>query len=339
MSKERPVGDKPEQPRRLTMADLARMAGVSPITVSRAMADSPRVHERTKARIQGLAREHGYAMNVSARNLRLRQSHTIAVLVEMTPSAERPMSGSYPLDLLGGITQELTAAGYSLLLSAGHESTPGPPRGAEGVILLGQGAGGAAVGEAEAWRLPLVVWGAVSADDPHVVVGSDNRGGGAAVARRFIELGRTRPCFLGDLAYQENAERFAGFRAELNRNGLEPLLVNQADFTTRAGSDAMRGLLASDERSRPDAVFACNDLMAIGAIQAIREFGLSIPDHITVVGYDDTALGAGMVPALTTVHQDLYQGGILLARKVLQRIHGDEVESEMMPVEIVIRES
>ncbi|MEX2499413.1 MAG: LacI family DNA-binding transcriptional regulator, partial [Wenzhouxiangellaceae bacterium] len=106
----------------MTMADLARIAGVSAMTVSRALKDSPLVSEETRARIHAVAREHGYSLNVSARNLRMRRSYTIAVIVEMTPSPERPMSGSYPLELLGGIAQQLTGAGYSLLLSARHDS-------------------------------------------------------------------------------------------------------------------------------------------------------------------------------------------------------------------------
>jgi len=331
------VPDAQKRHHRITMADLARLAGVSTITVSRALADSPRVHESTKRRVQELARRHGYALNVSARNLRLRSSHTIAVVVEMTPSSERPMSGAYPLDLLGGITQELTASGYSVLLSAGGGPGDGPPQGAEGVILLGQGAKGTAVSTADWWNLPLAIWGAVTANDPHVVVGSDNRGGGRLVARRFRQLGRLRPCFVGDLAYKENEQRYLGFQSGFESVGVQPLLINQVEFTTRAGVEAMRELLRMERAARPDAVFACNDLIAVGVMQALREAGVDVPGEIAVAGYDDTPLAAGVLPALTTVHQDMYQGGILLARKILAMIAGEAVGSELLPVHLVVR--
>ena len=99
------------------MADLAELAGLSKITVSRALSDSPLVNPETREKIQALAHEHGYKLNVNARNLRLRRSHTVAVIVEMKPSTDRTMFDPYPLVLLGGISQELTAAGYSVLLT------------------------------------------------------------------------------------------------------------------------------------------------------------------------------------------------------------------------------
>jgi transcriptional regulator with XRE-family HTH domain len=89
----------------ITMEDLAELAGVSAITVSRALRNSPLVTEKTRAKVRAIAEQQGYRLNISARNLRLRRSYSIAVVVEMTPAANRPMSDPYPLDLLGGITQ------------------------------------------------------------------------------------------------------------------------------------------------------------------------------------------------------------------------------------------
>src|ERR1700739_745296 len=102
----------------MTMEDLAAIAGVSAITVSRALRNSPLVTEKTRAKIRAVAEQHGYRLNISARNLRLRRSYSVAVVVEMAPAKNRPMSDAYPLDLLGGITQELTTAGYSVLLTS-----------------------------------------------------------------------------------------------------------------------------------------------------------------------------------------------------------------------------
>lgn len=319
------------------MADLARLAGVSKITVSRALADSPLVREETRARIQSLARAHGYALNVSARNLRLQRSHTIAVIVEMLPSPERPMSGPYPLELLGGITQELTSAGYSVLLSARHDSITPATQSAEGVILLGQGAHEDAVHVVERWQLPMVVWGAQSGSREHVVVGSDNRQGGTTVARHFLALGRRRPWFLGSLDYAENVERLEGFAETLRAAGAEPVVVDDGEFTVAAGAKAVRARLGTPGASPPDCLFACSDLLAMGAIQAFREHGLAIPEDVSVVGYDDTPLGGNLSPPLSSVHQDLYRAGTLLAAKLLALVEGHAVESEMLPIRLVVR--
>lgn len=320
-----------------TMADLAAIAGVSAITVSRALRDSPLVNAETRARIREIASSHGYAFNVSARNLRLRRSMTVAVVVEMTPSPERQMSGAYPLDLLGGITQELTSRGYSVLLTSLQTAVPPAVLAADGVILLGQGAHEEAMHQVQAWGRPLVVWGAVSRHESQVVVGSDNHGGGAMVARRFLELGRRRPVFLGDPAHGEFAERFEGFVAALAEAGVLATTgtITVPAFTVSAGADTMQALLRDDPGI--DAVFAASDLLAIGAMRTLHEHGRSVPDAVSVVGFDDTLLGATYVPPLSSVHQDFVEAGVLLARKVLALIDGDSAESEMLPTRLVLR--
>lgn len=177
----------------LTMAGLAKVAGVSAITVSRALRDSPLVNAETRERVRQVVQQYGYAFNVSARNLKLRRSLTVAVVVEMNPIVERQMSGPYPLDLLGGITQELTSTGYSVLFTSLQGGSLPNERTADGVILLGQG-----VHEVQRWGRPMVVWGAVSRHESQVVVGSDNRCGGALAAkpcmRCWERIRRWMPC-------------------------------------------------------------------------------------------------------------------------------------------------
>ena len=142
------------------MEDLAAIAGVSAITVSRALRNSPLVTEKTRAKVREIAEQQGYRLNISARNLRLRRSYSVAVVVEMTPAKNRPMSDPYPLDLLGGITQELTTAGYSVLLTSKQLIDTAPVQSADGMILLGQGPHGEAVQALQRTGLPLVVCGA-----------------------------------------------------------------------------------------------------------------------------------------------------------------------------------
>lgn len=317
------------------MADLAKLAGVSAITVSRALAGSPLVNPATTARIKALAKQHGYAFNVSARNLRLRSSRTVAVVVEMRPSHDRRMSDPYPLDLLGGISQELASVGYCVVLSTQQSMDLPTVRAADAVILLGQGAHEDAVATIAQWNLPMVVWGATGEHDTQVTVGSDNRRGGALAAKRFLALGRHRIAFLGDVAHAEVAARLRGFTETLAANELEPLTATPDAFTVAAGARATHALL--QRQPQIDALFAASDLLAIGAVRALVEHGRRVPDDVSVIGYDDTPLGATYVPALTSVHQNLHEAGVLLARKALALIEGAGATSEMLPTELVVR--
>ena len=318
-----------------TMADLAKLAGLSKITVSRALGDSPLVNPETRERIRVLAREYGYKLNISARNLRLRHSHTVAVIVEMEPSINRTMFDPYPLVLLGGISQELTAVGYSVLLTTRQGATASAVQAADGLILLGQGVHQDAVRRFDKLGLPMVVWGAGSEEDSHVVIGSDNRLGGAVIADHFIALGRRHPVFIGNPSHPEIFERLNGFVDTLAKHGIKPLLMRRDEFTQDSGMDAVHSLHA--RKVSFDAIFACSDLLAMGAIRAVLELGRTVPGDVSVVGYDDMPLGANFLPPLSSVRQDWQEGGMLLARKVLALIRGEPASSESLPVTLIVR--
>jgi DNA-binding LacI/PurR family transcriptional regulator len=326
-------------PAAMTMEDLAVLAGVSKITISRALRDSALVAPETRALIQRLAQQHGYKLNVSARNLRLQRSRMIEVVVEMRPAADRPMSDPYPLELLGGICQELTTAGYSVLLQAPPSGGLLPSHTADGIILLGQGPHGDAVRELAKAGLPMVVWGAEDPAGSTIVVGSDNRQGGEIAAKRLLALGRRNLVFLGDTDHAEVAARHAGFVETLASAGDTTVItIRPTGFTFSGGNEAIRALLRSAGGTF-DGLFAASDLLAIGAISALTDVGLAIPDAVSVIGYDDTPMAASFVPPLTSIHQDWREGGALLAKKILLRIEGETVHSEMLPTRLVVRGS
>lgn len=321
----------------VTMEDLARIAGVSSITVSRALRDSPLVTEKTREKIRKIAAEQGYRFNISARNLRMRRSYSVAVVVEMTPVKGRPMSDPYPLELLGGITQELTTSGYSVVLTSKQLLDTAPVQGADGLILLGQGSHGEAVRALQATNLPLVVWGAPEADGSYVVVGSDNAKGGASAAERFLELGRRKLVFVGDVDHAEVEKRCGGFIDALSGRATVHILRPKA-FTFEAGFECVNALLKKKGGRNCDGLFAASDSLAMGAIRALTEAGLRVPDDISVIGYDDTPGAASFVPPLTSVHQYLRDGGVLLAKKMLAVIEGQpDVRSEMLPTTLIAR--
>ncbi len=322
----------------MTMEDLAAIAGVSAITVSRALRNSPLVTEKTRAKIREVAEQHGYRLNISARNLRLRRSYSVAVVVEMAPARNRPMSDPYPLDLLGGITQELTTAGYSVLLTSKQLIDTAPVQSADGMILLGQGPHGEAVQALQRTGLPLVVWGAPDALHPCTLVGSDNRTGGASVAQHFLERKRRNLVFLGDIDHAEIHERYLGFTEALGALGKTVRLLTPQAFTFEAGYDSIAALIKQGDFS-VDGIFAASDLLAMGAIRALDGGNIKVPQQVSVVGYDDTPAAATFVPPLTTVHQYLRDGGVLLARKILGLIEGEPVESESLGTTLVVRQT
>ncbi|MDB5747714.1 MAG: LacI family transcriptional regulator [Massilia sp.] len=321
-----------------TMEDLARLAGVSTITVSRALRDSPLVTDKTRAKVRRIAEEQGYRLNISARNLRMGRSNSVAVVVEMTPVKGRPMSDPYPLALLGGITQELTTAGYTVVLTSRQLLDSAPVRGADGMILLGQGSHGEAVKVLQKAGLPLVVWGAPEESSSYVVVGSDNRAGGASAAERFIEQRRRKLVFLGDVDHAEVQQRCSGFIDAIRGNG-SVHIIRPKEFTFEAGFESMTSLLKKKGAGGVDGVFAASDLLAMGAIRALSEHGLRVPDQVSVIGYDDTPGAASFVPPLTSVHQDLRDGGVLLGRKMLALLNDEAVDSEMLPTRLMVRET
>jgi DNA-binding LacI/PurR family transcriptional regulator len=322
----------------ITMEQLAALAGVSPITVSRALRDSALVTEKTRAKVRRIAEEQGYRLNISARNLRMGRSNSVAVVVEMTPVKGRPMSDPYPLALLGGITEELTGAGYTVVLTSRQLLDSAPVRGADGMILLGQGSHGDAVRVLQKAGLPLVVWGAPEESSSYVVVGSDNRAGGASAAARFIEQRRRKLVFLGDVSHAEVQQRCSGFIDAMHGAGTVHIIRPKA-FTFEAGFESMTALLRKKGAGAVDGVFAASDLLAMGAIRALAEHGLRVPDAVSVIGYDDTPGAASFVPPLTSVHQDLRDGGVLLGRKMLALLHDEAVESEMLPTRLIVRQT
>ena len=327
---------KPSEGARPTMADIARELGVAKITVSRALSNHSAVKESTRTLIRETAERMGYRLNVSARNLRQQRTRTIAVVIEMAPSHDRLMSEPYPLSLLGGIMQELTAAGQNMVLTTIDLFAEHPPS-TDGVILLGQGVHDDAAAAIEAMGLPYVVWGAAHGPPERIVVGSDNRAGGRLAADYLLGRGRKKLLFLGETQHGEVEDRLSGFEVALMGKGAEVVDRIACAFTAAAGRDAVAFLF---ERGKMfDGIFAANDAIAMGAIEAVEARGLSVPGDVSIVGFDNSPGASMFSPKLTSVRQDWATGGELLAQKVLDLVAGGAVESRVMPVDLVVRES
>ncbi len=330
-----------------TIADLARLAGVSGATVSRALSGSPLVKAETRERIARLARAHGFRLNPRARQLRLKRTDTVSVHLLIGPRAGQTLSDPFLLELLGVIGDELAGAGYDMLLA---RAEPGSdwweellhPHRFDGAIIFGQASEHRRLNELAGRGVPFVVWGGELPDHRYDIVGSDNVAGARALTAHLLDRGARRIAFLGDLGFPEVALRWEGFRHAHAKRGLapDPDLLRSCAFTAEAAAAAIGELGAAGARF--DAVVAASDVMALGAIRALTEMGRVVPDDVLVAGFDDIPLAAHVRPSLTTVRQDVVAGGRALVRLLLDRLRGRAEEGPrrvLLPTRLVVRES
>ena len=332
---------------RKTMAELARLTGVNVSTVSRALNDSPLVKDETKAEILRVASEIGYSVNVAARNLRRQSSSTIALVIPLKPGSGETISDPFFLEMVGAVSMAASKRGYDLLLSTPQDESAIAERRllqtgrADGLIIIGQ-AGREdrlqSIGEMES---RIVVWGGLQQDTPYTLIGSDNRLGGELATAHLIGLGRKRVLFIGDTALPEIALRFEGYRDAHAAAGLDadPALTLRIGFGHQVKEvvPQLGRMLAAGERI--DAVFAASDALAIMAMEALRQNGLSVPGDVSVVGYDNITQAALAQPSLTTISQNIAIGGELLVSALIDKLEGEAVSSTLTPTELIVRES
>ena len=330
-----------------TIADIARLANVSPSTVSRALSDSPLISVETRERIQAIAREHNFTVHAGAQSLRLQRTQTLAAVVSASRPHGRTLTDPFLLELLGEIAAAAAGREYDLLLSESHsDSSDWHSRflrsgRADGIILIPRLSERLREAEAlAATGAPFVVWGPKMASQAYCSIGSDDFQGGKIATEHLIQLGRQRIALLGsDPECLEIKLRYDGYAAALAAAGrsLDPRYAVSAASTSQAGYEAMRRLLV--QAPDLDAVVAMSDVMALGALEALRTAGRIVPSDIAVVGYDDISLAAYCSPPLTTVRQNVPAAGTLLVERLLAAIDGRPSPSVMLSVELVIRES
>ena len=332
-----------------TSFDIAHLAGVSQSTVSRALRGSPLVNKETRDRIQAIARELNYKVDKNASNLRSQHSGTVALLLFEDPTPDDSLINPFFLSMLGSITRTCAQKGFDLLISfqqlsndwhADYEDS----KKADGIILLGYGDYvdyRAKLEKLEAQGTHFVRWGAVLADQPGVSIGCDNVLGGEDVTRHLLSLGRKRIAFIGNASNHspEFFDRYRGHIQALQNVGLPADATLQVDAisTEQAGYDAVGELMARN--SHFDALFCASDLIALGAIRALNDHGLRVPDDIAVVGFDDIQMACFANPPLTTVRQNTKRAGEMLVDTLIHRIHDEPASSATIAPELVIRRS
>ncbi len=327
------------------MQDIARLAGVSTATVSRALNNSELVNDETRVRIEELARSLKYRINIGARNLRMQRNRTVAVVVPYDAATRQNISDPFFVSMLGCLADALTDRGYDMLLSrvdADHLDAVADLEAsgrAIGVILIGQWHHHDQLNELAMRQLPLVVWGARLAQQVYCTVGSDNIAGGALATEHLIGDGRRQIAFFGDPELPEIGQRYEGYRQALSRHGirLDQRLVRHAAFAEGSARAAVQSLL--DQEIAFDAVFASSDLLAMRTIGTLRERGIEVPDDVAVVGYDDIELAKYVHPSLTTIRQPIDKGADALVEALLAIVDGKHPNSGILPTELIVRES
>lgn len=327
------------------IADLAALAGVSKSTVSRALNDSPLIGEDTKSRIRTLAREHNFQINAPARQLSMRQSLTIA-FVTHAYHKDFSVADLFGLEILGGVSNGLAKQGYDLLvIHVNPQDTKWAHQyfdtgRVDGFILMTSTRKQTHVKALTEIDAPFIIWGVPQPNQKYCSVTGDNFNGGKLATEHLIRAGRQKIGFIGGPEYElEVQHRLEGYKSALLAAGssIDPVLIEYGDFSNTSGAEAMRRLL--EKTPDLDAVFVNSDLMAIAAMDAIRETGRHVPDDVAVVGYDDLSIAEHSNPPLTTIRQNIPLAGKLLAQNLIQYLQSGLTTNVSIPVELIIRKS
>ena len=332
-------------PSKVQMADIARLAGVSVSTVSRALGDSTLVNAETRERIGELARSLNYSINIGAQNLRLKQNKTVAVIVPFDPATRQHLSDPFFLSLIGSLADALTERGHDMLLTrvdAGRLDLAAQvfhTGRAMGIVLVGQWHHHDQLNEMAVRGVPFVVWGAQLAQQMYATVGGDNLAGGRQAATHLLTQGARRIVFLGDPELPEVAHRLQGYRDAHAAAGVlvDEQLIRALPFVTERVAPEIESLRAQGIGF--DAVFCASDLLAMATISTLRRLGLAVPQDVAVVGYDDIALAEHFHPPLSTVAQPIGEAGRVLVDLLLAQLAGARVVSRQLRTELVVRQS
>jgi DNA-binding LacI/PurR family transcriptional regulator len=332
----------------ITSHDIAKAAGVSRTTVSYVLSNrlGVSVSGKTRRRVLATARRLGYVPNSAAAMLVTGRSKSIGLVLA------RPellgVDGFIPI-MVHGLNEVCSARDYRLLM----EAVADPPRvddyldlakskRVDSMIILNPRKGDPALRKVIETSFPVLVAG--SAEQPEEsAIGTQDRQGARKATEHLLSLGHKRVAHISyaSLNYHGALLRLEGYRQALQgaKIPFDPRLFAEGDFTAQSGYDAMRRILASG--LRPTALFAGNDTIATGAMLALREAELSVPEDLAVVGYDDLPIASYTCPPLTTIRTHPFEQGKLLAEAAIALMNNEKVGSQqdVLPLELVIRSS
>jgi LacI family transcriptional regulator len=348
------TSETPTTRRRVTIKEVAAAAGVSTQTVSRVLNNRPDVAPETFERVQRVIADTGYAPNLLARGLTQGRSRTLGIVAY-------GLEYFGPSRVLTGIEQEAAELGYSITLNLIHEPET---NGVDDLLnsLIGRQVDGIIwaipeVRENRAWShvrasdfpVPVLLVGGMTGQSPLPSIAIDNAAIGRLATRHLIDGGARRiGVITGPLHWWEARERLRGWRETLEAAGLpaDERLIAVGDWSPNSGELGLDRLVA--QAPDIDAVFACNDQMALGVLHAAQRRGWRVPDDLLVIGVDNIPEGSHFWPPLSTVHQPLRDAGAVAVRRVDEMIRaqqsrrGEVVPAEqirLLEPELIVRQS
>jgi LacI family transcriptional regulator len=330
--------------RGVTIVDVARASGVSYTTVSRVLSGYEFVSETARTRVMKAVEDLGYVANLQARSLKGGRSQIVGLLV---PNLDNGYVGT----ITQGIDQELARTNYDLILYTSHRH-PGKESFyvtaivnglTDGLLLVAPLIPAAYLNELREHNYPYVLIDQTDVAENSSVVESTNWQGAYDATHYLIQLGHTRIAFIkGSSVVRSATDRLQGYKAALADHNIPVRedVVIEGDYQQHTGYETTRKLLQSAEL-RPTAIFASNDLAAFGAMDAAREYGLRIPDDISIIGFDDIPQASFVYPKLTTVRQPLEQMGQTAVKMLLQQIEDQSRPPQRIALktQLIIRDS
>jgi LacI family transcriptional regulator len=327
-----------------TLTDVARLAGVSTMTVSRAINDSGYVSPEARARVNRAIAELGYMPNVLARQLRSKRTKTLALVLT-------DIANPFFTTIARGVEDAARAQGYAVMFCNTDESEAQEieyvrvliQRQVDGVLLVPATDSSASLQLLHKHGLPVVVLDRRLRSGGVDEVRTDSEAGAHVAVRHLLDLGHRRIAVLtGPEAVSTAADRVAGYRRAMAEEGLEPdgELVIFGGYNETSGYEMTRRIL--DVRPQPTALFAANNFIAFGAIRALREAGMSTPKDMSIAVFDDLPPGWVFDPFLTVVSQPAYEIGKQAAELMLERLAGKapaEPRTIVLPSELITRRS
>ncbi len=325
----------------VSIKDIARAAGVSHSTVSRALRNSPLVNPETAAHIRRIAEEMGYIPNIVAQSLVTQRTYTVGLVVTS-------ISDPFVDRIVDGIEDLATRNGYSVFLSSSH-ADPGREiavveafhrRRVDGVLVLASRVGSLYAERLQDLGVPIVLINNQAGGEYVYSVSADDLQGARDAVCHLVELGHRRIAYVGcHFRPPSNRRRLEGYRQALARAAIpyDPELV----VHPRAFDDLENGrtALAPVLSAKATAVLCYNDRTAIGLIDAARQRGLPLPDRLSIVGFDDIEASALISPRLTTVHQPRYEMGQKAMSMLLELLEEKSVRDVVFPTQLIVRES
>lgn len=320
-----------------TIKDVAKKAGVAISTVSYALNDSAKISEVTRKRVIRAAEELNYRPNGAARNLKKQKSGTIGLFLN-------DLSGPFYSQIIEGVQEIVASNDHNLIVCStyGGENSSAhrflKEKFVDGAIIMGAAIQDSLILQLACESFPIVVLDRELSSDYVRSVLIDNEQGAYDAVSHLIKLGRRSIEFLsGPINAYDNLKRFEGYKRALEEHGLPALSKPRIHgrYTEASGYQAMKVLLAGNQL--PDAIFAANDEMAIGAIRALQEAHIQVPNQIAIVGFDNIQIASYVRPSLTTVGHSKYELGAIATQSVfhLQR----EENTIVLPTELIIRQS